>query len=367
MVPESTTGSAAGGARPSVSLVMPNRNNEAVLDLVLARLAETTTHPDVELIVVDDGSTDSSREILRRFQASGRFGGELSVIEREHSGVVVTLNAGLAAASGELVVQLDGDATIETRGWLERMVGFFASDDRIGTVCAKVVIDGRRTHAYGVNAVSPAGLHDRGTQIVEPAGERRWHFRVRRPLDAKADPLLRDHAAEVDACIGVCMMYRRAAALELGGYDEGFQPVWFDDLDLSLSHRARLGLKNFYFPGVLVDHRLAMRARTAPLPRRAAAGVRRVVARALPERTRERLTTRFELDRPTAEHAQRLRHHYDYWRSKWGWDPLNPAMDAILRRWGATEICWAFDDARREAGEAIAGGSAPRTTAVPDR
>ena len=49
---------------PRVSLVMPNRDNAPVLDLVLDRLAENTTYPDVELVVVDDGSTDGSLEIL---------------------------------------------------------------------------------------------------------------------------------------------------------------------------------------------------------------------------------------------------------------------------------------------------------------
>ena len=37
---------------------------------------------------------------------------------------------------------------------------------------------------------------------------------------------------------------------------------------------------------------------------------------------------------------ERLRHHYAYWRATWGWDPLNPDMEAIARRWGGTEVCW---------------------------
>jgi len=87
----------------SCSLLMPNRDNGAMLDRVLERLADNTGAADYELIVVDDGSTDDSRAILRRWRDSGRFP-ELTVIEREHSGVVDALNAGLAAAGGELVV-----------------------------------------------------------------------------------------------------------------------------------------------------------------------------------------------------------------------------------------------------------------------
>src|SRR5436305_10071040 len=95
--------------RPAVTLLLPNRNNDHALDLVLQRLAEHTTYPSYELVVVDDGSTDDSGAILRRWRASGRIA-EFTLIEREHAGVVETLNAGLGIAGGDLVVQLDGDA-----------------------------------------------------------------------------------------------------------------------------------------------------------------------------------------------------------------------------------------------------------------
>ena len=50
-----------------------------------------------------------------------------------------------------------------------------------------------------------------------------------------------------------------------------------------------------------------------------------------------------------------LRRHYAYWERKWGWDPVNPDMQAILERWGGTEVCWRHDDAMRSAGEEIIG------------
>src|SRR5689334_3888199 len=116
---------------PSVSLLMPNRDNATVLDLVLERLAAHTEYPQVELVVVDDGSSDGSREILQRWRTAKRFTGEFHVVEHSHTagGVVDALNAGLAVAHGELVVQLDADASIETPAWLPRMVSLFVSDD----------------------------------------------------------------------------------------------------------------------------------------------------------------------------------------------------------------------------------------------
>ncbi|HVE67604.1 MAG TPA: glycosyltransferase family A protein, partial [Solirubrobacteraceae bacterium] len=162
-----------------VSLILPNRNNGPVLDLALERLATHTTHPDFELIVVDDASTDGSLEILRRWRDSRRFE-RFKLLETAHSGVADSLNQGLAAAEGELVVSLDGDATLETPGWLERMEALLESDPRVGIVSAGIVLDTGRVHAYGVNLVGPLGMHDRPSRPTEPAGRRTLHGNVRR-------------------------------------------------------------------------------------------------------------------------------------------------------------------------------------------
>lgn len=309
----------------SASLVMPNRDNGWILDRTLERLAETTAGEDYELIVVDDGSTDDSREVLARWRP--RLA-ELSVIEREHSGVADALNAGLEAASGDVVVQLDADATLETRGWLERMTAALASDERVGAVTAQVFFDWGELHACGIEVTGPEGLHDRGSEIAEPVGLRTYHGAVRRRREGCPGP------AEVDGGLGCCMAYRREAALEAGGYDPGFNPVWFDDLDLTMSLR-RLGLKVFCLPDVRVVHHVGER-----IGRRNS-----FVRRTVPPRLRRR---------PKPTHPERLAHHYAHWREKWGFDLLNPDVAALRKRWGDTEVCWRYEPERRRAGEEIA-------------
>jgi len=336
---------------PRVTLLMPNRDNAPLLDHVLDRLARNTTYADFELVVVDDGSTDGSLEILRRWSDSGRFA-EMRLIEHDHRGVVEALNAGLEAATGDLVVQLDGDASIETRGWLEEMVRFVSSDERIGVVTAKVVLDTGEVHTCGVEVVGADGLHDGGTEITEPVGARTYHQRVVRPREAHCARC--EHTAEVDGGMGACMMYRRAVALDVGGYDAGFAPVWFDDLDLTLAIR-RHGLKVFFLPSVRVVHHVSRRAASRGITvRRRIAMAAHFLARAtLPDRTRVRLVRMAGLDHAPREHADRLAHHYAYWERKWGFDPLNPDMDEVQRRWGDTEICWRSSPERRAVGEAI--------------
>jgi GT2 family glycosyltransferase len=335
---------------PPVTLLLPNRDNAPVLDLVLDRLATNTEYDNFELLVVDDGSTDGSLEILRRWRDSQRIP-DFRLIERTHTGGVVdALNAGLEAASGELVVQLDGDASMETKGWLGKMVDFFVSDEGIGVVTGKIVFDWGDMHTCGVDVVGPEGFHDRGAEITEPVGRRGYHQRVvRSPED---DCATCDSIAEVDGGIGCCMMYRRDVALELGGYDPAWAPVWFDDLDLTMCIR-RHGLKVFSLPDVRVLHHVGRRVEDASAPNRAKLRVRRRIGATLPPTVRRRISQALNLDLPPSHVWARLEHHYDYWREKWGFDILNPDMDAVLERWGGTEVCWRYDPQMREAGEEI--------------
>ena len=83
---------------------------------------------------------------------------------------------------------------------------------------------------------------------------------------------------------------------------------------------------------------------------------RRAVARVLPARAKRFIWRAAGLDRIPPERWQRYLHHYDYWRRKWGWDFVNPDMDEVLRRWGGTEICWAYDAGMRAAGEHVIAG-----------
>lgn len=119
---------------PTVSIVIPAYNYARYLpqaiDSVLAQ-----TYPAHELIVVDDGSTDDSREVL------ARYGSRIRVIHQENQGVSVASNAGAAVATGELLAFLDAD-DYWLRHKLERQVGRFLSEPGLGLVhCGMEEVD----------------------------------------------------------------------------------------------------------------------------------------------------------------------------------------------------------------------------------
>ena len=93
-------------SRPStISVVIPTFNRaEVVGEAIESVLAQT--YPSVEVIVVDDGSTDSTVDLLEE-----RYGSEphVRVIAAEHGGVSQARNVGIEAATGELLAFLDSD------------------------------------------------------------------------------------------------------------------------------------------------------------------------------------------------------------------------------------------------------------------
>ena len=92
-------------AAPTVSVVMPVYNTEAYLgDALDSILAQTFT--DWELICVDDGSSDCSLDVLRRYE---RADPRIRVVSRPYSGVARARNDGMALARGRYIAAMDSD------------------------------------------------------------------------------------------------------------------------------------------------------------------------------------------------------------------------------------------------------------------
>ena len=91
-------------ARPFVSVLIDTFNHERFIEqAVVSVLEQDFPRADREIIVVDDGSTDGTPQILRKFEP------QLRVIRKENGGQASAFNTGIPECRGEIIVFLDGD------------------------------------------------------------------------------------------------------------------------------------------------------------------------------------------------------------------------------------------------------------------
>jgi glycosyltransferase involved in cell wall biosynthesis len=120
----------------TVSVLLPVRDGERYLREALdSLLGESAT--DLEVVVVDDGSTDATPEIL------GSYADErLRVVAQGPEGLVAALNRGLEETRGATIVRMDAD-DVSLPSRLERQQAVLGADERIGLVgCGIETIDG---------------------------------------------------------------------------------------------------------------------------------------------------------------------------------------------------------------------------------
>lgn len=112
---------------PKVCVLLPVYNAEAHLGLALASLCHQS-HRDLEIIAIDDGSTDRSGDILEAAAAEDR---RIRAIRRPNAGLTPTLNEALSLADADHVARMDAD-DISYPDRIARQVAAFAQDDRLG-------------------------------------------------------------------------------------------------------------------------------------------------------------------------------------------------------------------------------------------
>jgi Glycosyl transferase family 2 len=101
------------------------------------------THPNVDVIVVDDGSTDDSREVLSAYEQ------RVEVVRKENGGQASALNAGFARTHGDVVIFLDADDVLRPEA-AALVAGCFAADPEVVKVQYRMEVIDSRGHPSGV-------------------------------------------------------------------------------------------------------------------------------------------------------------------------------------------------------------------------
>jgi GT2 family glycosyltransferase len=199
---------------PKVSVVVCAYNAAGTMDECLSSL-DALRYPNYEVIVVNDGSRDTTGEIAKRYARA-------RVIDVPNGGLSAARNVGLTAATGEIVAYTDSDVRVDP-DWLTYLVRPFLTSDVVGVGGPNVVPTDDPWMSQCV-ARAPGG-----------------------PVHVMLDDRVAEHVP------GCNMAFRRDALLAI----DGFNPVYVragDDVDICWRLQARKQVVGFA-PGALVWHR----------------------------------------------------------------------------------------------------------------
>lgn len=205
---------------PLVSVIIPTRDRAELLAVVLDGLFARTDYPALDVIVVDNGSTEpATRDLFARYVAEPRF----RVLPAPGPFNFSDLsNRGAAAARGSLLLFLNNDIEVLEPGWLTELAAI-ASDPEIGAVGAKLLYpDGTIQHGGIVLGIGGIAGH---SHLGLPGGEPGYFARM----------VL---SQEVSAVTGACLAVRTNVFSQVGGFDAAHLAVAFNDVDLCLKIRA---------------------------------------------------------------------------------------------------------------------------------
>jgi GT2 family glycosyltransferase len=210
--------------QPSVAIVVVNWNGRDLLpDCLNAALAQDYTG-SVEVLVIDNCSTDDSLELLaNRFSA-------VRVLRNDRNNYAAANNLGVRTAQTDYVLLLNNDATVDP-GCVRTLVEALERDPNTVGATPKVVFPDGRLYTTGITETKDLYWFDRDHG------------------DADEDQRAR---GEVPGISGCCALFRREVWIAAGGQDEDFH-MYYEDVEFSLRVR-KMGFRLLYVPEARVTH-----------------------------------------------------------------------------------------------------------------
>ena len=203
----------APAAEGKVSIVIPCFNHGAMLREALASLEEVRNENLLEVIIVDDGSSEAETiRILKEVAEAG-----YNVVSQPNGGLGAARNAGIRRAKGEFILPLDSDNRLR-RVYLEQGVSLLKENPSLGVIYADAEYFGEKTGRWQVQEFDLLSLI-------------RMNF------------------------IDACALYRKALWEGVGGYDEQMPWMGLEDWDFWLRVACHGG-SFFHLPAVGFDYRV---------------------------------------------------------------------------------------------------------------
>ena len=267
-----------------LSVIVVNWNTRRLLEACLQSVEAARQDLAVDVLVVDNGSTDGSLELVRE-----RFPRDELIANTGNRGYAAANNQAVERARGRYLLLLNSDAEVETAA-LRTLVAYADDHPEAGVIGPKLLNPDGTLQPSGGRFPTPAST------VASLLGLNRLTGRPRYGTG-------RDYSvpAEVDEVSGAAMLIRREVIDQVGGLDEGF--AWgYEDVDYCLRAR-RAGWRVHYVPDARVMHHWGGTQRLAPAPTilKAIAGRRRYF-----EKHYGRLTASMVMAATLVSHGLRL-------------------------------------------------------------
>ena len=212
---------------PLVSIIIPAHNKIHTTYYCLCSILSAFNKTNYEIIVVDDGSEDQTKELEKI------VGGIQVIHNKMPLRFIGACNHGVSKASGEFIVLLNNDTEV-TCGWLDELIEGFNNFENVGAVGSRLLYpDGTLQDAGGI--VYGDGRPDNYGRNQNP-----WHPKYR-------------YARQVDYLSGAALMTKKIIWNELKGLSEYLYPMYYEDTDFSFKVREA-GYKTYYIPSSIVYH-----------------------------------------------------------------------------------------------------------------
>ena len=213
--------------KPAVSVVIPVYNQFALTYHCIASIVLASDQVDIEVIVVDDCSTDETLTIADTIK-------NLVVVRNETNvGFVRGCNRGAARARGDAIVFLNNDTEV-TSGWLEEMLHTMAHFPNAGAVGSKLIYpDGVLQDAGGI-------VWNNGLPWNTGHGE-------------TPDRPEFNYTRDVDYLTGASLMVKASVWQQVDGFTDAYAPAYYEDTDLAFKIREA-GYRTLYCPLSTVVH-----------------------------------------------------------------------------------------------------------------
>lgn len=214
--------------KPLISILIPNKDNSAVLERCINSLFECTRYQNFEVIVIENNSTeDETFALYRNLESDTRFESRIKVVtwEREFNYSAIN-NFGAQFAQGDYLLLLNNDIEAISPEWLGTMLSVAQRSD-VGAVGAKLLFPDDTIQHAGITMLKCFDSSVTGG----PA-----HIYANLERD---DPGFWGRALvrqDVTAVTGACLLTKKALFNEIGGFDETYT-VALNDVDLCLRIR----------------------------------------------------------------------------------------------------------------------------------